>query len=218
MAAVLAIHHSREFEGILADKYGNDPFVWAQPFLWSHCHARSRPSDFGMGKKPPLVRGRDAVFFLTIHPKTRKLVCDCVFVIDKVLPIADAETQFPRHHPARHYHFDQQRNGHHTNSAVTRLGSKKLSFVLDPPMPIGSWVEAYVRRTGTPVSKYFRSKKIKNVRVVTRDASGLYNRILRWSRGKGHRAHNVLSIQSLLATMRPSYRASGPIILRRNDA
>ena len=217
MAVVLALHHSRQFNGILADKYGNDPFVWVQPFLWSHCHARSRPSYFGKATKPPFVRGRDAVFFLTYHPRTMRLVCDCVFVIDKVLSIADAEAQFPRHHPARHFHFDQLRNTHHTNSALTRLGDEKLSFVLDPPMPVGSWIEKYVRRTNTTVSNYFRSKKIKNVRVVTQDANGLYNKAFRWSKSKGHRAHYKLSIRSLLSTMRPLCPAQGPTIWHRGE-
>lgn len=211
MAAVLAIHHSRYFGEILADKYGNDPFVWEQPFLWSHCHARSRPKDFGRAIAPPFVRGHDAVFFLTLQPVTRKLVCDCVFVIDQVLPIATAEARFARHHPVRHYHFDQQRNPHHKESSVTRLGSKRFSFVLDPPMPIGSWIEQYVRHSKITVQNYFRTKRIKNVRVVTRDANGLYNRVLRWTRGKGHKAHAVLPMRSLCSTMRPSYPAQAPM-------
>ena len=218
MAAVLAIHHSRQFEGILADKYGNDPFVWARPFLWSHCHARSRKKDFGKATTPPFVKGHDAVFFVTLHPKTKKLVCDCVFVIDNMLSIEDAEAKFPRNHPVRHFHFDQRRNAHHKNSAVTRLGSEKLSFVLDPPMPIGPWIEQHIRRTKTTVANYFRSKKIKNVRVITQDANGLYNRALRWSKGRGHRAHTVLSLRTLRQTIHPSRRAPGPIIWRRGEA
>ncbi|MDD2775652.1 MAG: hypothetical protein PHU06_06835 [Gallionella sp.] len=213
MAAVLAFHHCSQFGRVLADKYGNDPFVWVMPFLWSHCHARSRPKTFGEAKNPPFVRGRDAVFFVTHHPKTRKLVCDCVFVIDKVMQIKDAEAYFPISHPARHFHFDhgQSRNPHHVHSSLTRIADTKLSFVLDPPMPIDWWIEQYVRYTGNPVSKYFQAKRIKNVRVIDRDANGLYNRTLKWTRRRGHGAHAVLPMRDLRLTVRPSHPANGQI-------
>lgn len=220
MAAVIALHHSRQFNGIVADRYGNDPFVWVRPFLWSHCHARSRPNDFGKATTPPFVRGHDAVFFCTHHPRTGKLVCDCVFVIAQVVKIADAEARFPRFHPVRHFHFDQHqnRNPYHIKSTLTRIGHKELSFLLDPPMPIGTWIEQYVRSGKLTVTKYFQGKRIKNVRVITKNANELYNRALRWSKGRGHRKIGRLSMHSLRMTMCPSYPAEGPIIWRRDEA
>jgi hypothetical protein len=205
MAAILAYHHCCTFNGVLADKYGNDPFVWVQPFLWSHCHARSRPKTFGAAKTAPFVRGRDAVFFVTHHPRTKVLVCDCVFVIDKVVPIAAAEACFPVTHPARHFHFDQSRNPHHKKSSLTRLAHTRFSFVLDPPMPIGRWINDYVRKTNTCVETYFRSKRIKNVRIIVKNADALYNRTLRWGNQKMHRVYRSLPIQGLVSTVPPLF-------------
>jgi hypothetical protein len=210
MAAVLAFHHTSPFGTALGDRYGNDPFVWVRPFLWSHCHARSRSSTFGMACIPPLVHERDAVFFLS-HDRDNKLVCDCVFVIAETWPIASAEVRFPPQHPARHYHFDQRRNPHHVSSARTRIADEVRSFVPDPPMPIGRWISGYVSAQSLTVHQYFAMNKIKNVRIVTRDAEGLYKRVVSWSKEPGHRRRKVLSMRHLRRSLPPEFPGSKPI-------
>lgn len=212
MAAVLAFHHTVPFGGPLADRFGNDPFVWVSPFLWSHCHARSRPATFGLANKPPLVRGCDAAFFLTSEPSSGRLLCDCVFVVGQVIPIAAAEATFPPAHPARHYHFDQDRSPHHFRSNLTRIADPRYSFVLDPPMPIGRWISRYVFRRSLSVHMYFRSEKIKNVRVISADADNLYDRLCAWTRLPGHSARRVLPMRGLRSALAPPFPSHTPIV------
>lgn len=214
MAAVLAFHHTVQFGSALADKYGNDPFVWVSPFLWSHCHARSRPRTFGLGLIPPFVHGKDAIFFVSRAPISGKIVCDCVFVIDEILEISVAERQFPMGHPVRHYHFDHgpRRCPTHQNSTLTRIANPKLSFVVDPPMPIDGWIQHYVRASTQDVLTYFKSKRRKNVRIVTLSADGLYDRVLCWCALPGHTRKAVLPMRSLLNSITPVHPAPGPII------
>jgi hypothetical protein len=210
MAAILAPHHGNLSAGFMADRYGNDPFVWSSPFVWSHCHARSRSQDFGHARTGPFVFGMDAVFFVSIHPQTRKLVCDCVFVIDDVLPIRVAEESYPPGHPVRHYHFDQNRNKHHEGSSLTRVADTKTSFVPHPPAPIGRWIEAHVAERKLSTIEYFKLPKRRNVRVVVTDAQGIYDRLVAWCRRPGHRRLSVLPPSSLQA-IRCDYPAEGQI-------
>ena len=129
--------------------------------------------------------------------QNQELVCDCVFVIGKVLPIREAEAQYAACHPIRHYHFDQNREPHHKNSTLTRVADSQTSFIPDPPAPIGTWIQSYVVNSKLSVHEYFKLKKIKNVRAVTTDPQGLYNRINEWSSKPGHQKLAVLPLSSL---------------------
>ena len=199
MAAVLAPHHTSRATGYVADRYGNDPFVWVQPFLWSHCHARSRSPTFGQSAHGPFVEGKDAVFFVSHDPASDQVVCDCVFVIEEVLPIEEVEARFAASHPIRHYHFDQSRSKHHLQSTLTRVANSSTSFVLDPPMPLGPWIESHVKQRSMPVLEYFSLKKRKNVRVVTTDAQGIYERCVEWTSMPSHRTLASLPLETLRA-------------------
>lgn len=212
VAAVLAFHHGARFGGAVADTYGNDPFVWVSPFLWSHCHARSRPASFGRGTKAPFVRDKDAVFFLSRPPGYDDIVFDCVFVIRAVCSIASVEGTFRPTHPARHYHFDQARSRYHKASALTRIADGDLSFVPEPPMPLGQWIEEHVAPGKLTVADYFGMRKRKNVRIVTADANGLYDRLVNWTQRPGHSRHIQLAMPSLLAAVNPTFPAPGPIV------
>ncbi len=218
MAAILAPHHGNVSAGFMADRYGNDPFVWTSPFVWSHCHARSRSRDFGLARRGPLVFGKDAVFFVTVAPQTRRIVCDCVLVIDGVLCIRAAEATYPLGHPIRHYHFDQDRDPHHKRSSLTRIADAKRSFVPHPPAPIGPWIEAHVAKRKLPALEYFGLPKRRNVRIVQRDAQAIYDRVLAWCTKPGRQKLNVLPLNSLQA-IHCKYPAEGQIawgLLRHN--
>jgi hypothetical protein len=210
MAAVLAPHHATKVGRHVADRYGNDPFVWVSPFLWSHCHARSRSRDFGLGVGGPLVHGKDAVFFLSTDPETNDVLVDCVFLIAEVAAIGEAEARFAPSHPARHYHFDQQRSPKHLRSELTRIADPELSFLPSPPMPLGAWIENHLAPRSMPALDYFRLKKRKNVRVVISDAQGLYDRLLAWSKLPGHSALKCLPLRTL-RQIAPLYPANWPI-------
>lgn len=170
MTAILAPHHGRVTLGDMADRYGNDPYVWTSPFLWSHCHARSRARDFGSATASQFVHGRDAVFFVAHNHLTQQLCCDCVFVVAESVSIQSAAAQYPPTHAASHYHFDHLRNPAHQKREITRFADSSLSFVPHPPMPIDDWIEDYVDRRRQTVLEYFSTKRRKNVRVITRDA------------------------------------------------
>ncbi len=43
MAGYLIHHRSHLFDGIRADYYRNDPYVWFSPYLWSFCHSIKDP-------------------------------------------------------------------------------------------------------------------------------------------------------------------------------
>ena len=68
MAGYLAYHRTRLYAGIVADLYGNDPFVWVTPFVWSHCHARDRPRWFGDQPRVPVCTARMSCFSQGIIP------------------------------------------------------------------------------------------------------------------------------------------------------
>lgn len=197
MSSILAIHHSENIGGYIADKYGNDPFVWVEPFLWSHCHARSRQADFGLAKTGSLVFGKDTVFWVSIDQRTDELFCDCIFVVDKFLKIEDAENKFAASHPARHYHFDQKINPYHAESARTFIANSNYSFVIHPPMPIGSWIDEHVEKRKLSVLEYFRMGKRKNVRIITARASEIYERAKCWCAQPNHSEIGVLPLNSL---------------------
>lgn len=195
MAAFVALHHGALIGDHVADRYGNDPWVWTIPFVWSHCHARPRNKEFGNATIGSCVHGKDAMFFLTFLPDGG-LVCDCVLVIAEVLPIKVVEQRYLPTHPIRHYHFDQERNPYHEKSALTRLADAKLSFVPHPPAPIDTWIENYIEKREKPLHEYFSDKRIKNVRKVT-DAQGLYDRIVCWCDSSGSQRLTNLPLQTL---------------------
>ncbi|MDP2449915.1 MAG: hypothetical protein Q8M93_15800 [Polaromonas sp.] len=150
------------------------------------------------------------VFFVSTDFESGEVVFDCVFVIGEVLSISDAETRFPNAHPARHYHFDQERCPSHKLSTLTRIADPTASFIPTPPMPLGSWIECHVSARSMPVLDYFRMKKRKNVRVVTHDAQGIYDRLVQWSKMPGHAALACLPMQTL-REIQPEYPAEGAI-------
>jgi hypothetical protein len=182
--------------------------------LWSHCHARSRPLTFGLRAFPPFVRGGDAVFFVSSSSSSGRIVCDCVFVVESVRPIGAVERTFRATHPVRHYHFDHGpgRSPHHRNSTHTRLADPALSFVVDPPMPLGAWIARHVTHRKLTVLDYFATKKRKNVRIITANADALYDRLLRWCRRPGHSRRAHLPMPGLLSAVPPAYPARGPIV------
>ena len=210
MTTVLAPHHVDRRHGYISDRYGNDPFVWTAPFLWSHCHARSRSPSFGFALSGTRVHGKDAVFFVGNDPESNEPFIDCVFLVAEVVAIGLAESRFSQSDPARHYHFDQARSPHHEKSKLTRVADPIYSFVPHPPMPLGLWIENHVEQRSMSVIDYFRLRKRRNVRMVTVDAQGLYERVVQWSKINGRSALSRLPAESLKG-VRLDYPAVGEI-------
>lgn len=196
MAAYFAYHHTKLHAGIVGDRYGNDPFCWVSPFVWSHCHARSRPRTFGVDPRPPFVNGRDAIFFAGHHPETGDLVIDSVLVLDRMLPIAEAEAQWHPSHPIRHYHFDQNRQSAHENSDRTWIACPEFSFVVHPAMPIGDWIEDYVSPTRVTIADYFGQRLRKSARHLAHPQR-LYDMVVAWAGKPGHARLDRIPLETL---------------------
>jgi len=171
MAAFIALHHARLFNGVIADKYGNDPWVWSSPFLWSHCNARPRAASFGMATHGPLVNGRDAMFFCSWHPGDNELVFDAVLVFETVRPIREVEALYASTHPVRHYHFDQDRVKWHRNSHRTWIADENLSFTLHPAMRLPASIDEHLS-PGIPLRDYFAMTRPKSARKIVHNAQG----------------------------------------------
>ncbi|WP_194725556.1 hypothetical protein [Noviherbaspirillum malthae] len=152
------------------------------------------------------------MFFVTHDQITKQLFCDCVFVVADVVPINAAAALYPPSHAASHYHFDHGlgRNPSHQHSNTTRFADRDLSFVPHPPMPIGNWIESHVDRRGQTVVDYFATKRRKNVRIITRRAQELYDRIVAWTDQPGHQRLSRLPLSSL-QPIPPDYPAAQPI-------
>ena len=174
MAAIVAFHHGITTQGIAIDKYRNDPFVWSRPFLWSHCHARRMPSNFGSGIVGPTFKGHDVVFFVHLG-QNNDVFCDCVFVIDHVNHYSLVEATYVPAHPSRHYHFDVGRFPAHANSNTTYIANNSLSFLPSPPVQVTPWIDSYLHPAKMSLKNYLVGKGRKSHRVVDRDANKVYD-------------------------------------------
>lgn len=82
MRGYVAYHRSHPYDGIRADYYRNDPYVWFSPYLWSFCHLNQRPRiEIGM-----------KVLWLSKVDET--YVCDLVFIVEEILPFQEALARF----------------------------------------------------------------------------------------------------------------------------
>lgn len=178
MAAIVAYHHGIAVGTIAVDVYRNDPFVWSQPYLWSHCHTRQMQSTFGLGKVGSMINNQDVVFF--VHRGTDgEVYCDCVFVIESVEDYFTAEATYSPQHPARHYHFDAGRCPAHVNTKKTYIANNKLSFLPSPPVLVTPWIDGFLRPAKLSLREYVAMPRRKSHRVVVRNAANIYCRIAR---------------------------------------
>jgi hypothetical protein len=128
-------HKSYLFDGIRADFYRNDPYVWFSPYLWSFCHLNQHPRvDKGM-----------TVLWLS-KDETGTFVCDLVFVVGEIVAFADAwemygplDQDLARRHFAQGaaYHEEVRRPG-----AKTYVANMARSFIPHPAVPLEAEVDA----------------------------------------------------------------------------
>jgi hypothetical protein len=130
MRGYLVNHHSKLWDGIRADIYRNDPYVWADPYLWTFCHTNQRPRvDAGM-----------TVLWMS-KDEDAKYVCDLVFVVGEVLPFHEALSRFRTRDrgialdhflPGIEYHFDYVRQTY----ARTFVADMSRSFIPQPAVEL----------------------------------------------------------------------------------
>lgn len=82
MRGYLIHHRSSLYEGIRADYYHNDPYVWFSPYLWSFCHLNQHP----------LINKGMKILWLSKANNT--FVCDLVFVVGEIMPYQEAKRTF----------------------------------------------------------------------------------------------------------------------------
>src|SRR5688572_29512919 len=101
MAGYVVHHKSSLYDGIRADFYYNDPYVWFDPYLWSFCH---------LNQNPRIERGM-TVLWITKADGT--FVCDLVFVVSEILPFREALSLFRgQDSNLARYHFDKGMSAH----------------------------------------------------------------------------------------------------------
>ncbi len=146
MKGYLAHHYSKLWDGVRADVYRNDPYVWATPYLWSFCHTGQRPK----------VEPGMTVLWISKDDENR-FVCDLVFVVAEILPFAEGLAGFRQTDdgvaldhflPGIEYHFNYIRKSY----AKTYVADMEHSYIPHPAVEVEQEIDQ-VRLSEWPESK-----------------------------------------------------------------
>jgi hypothetical protein len=133
VAGYLVHHQSYLFDGVRADYYRNDPYVWFAPCLWSFCHPNQRPR---------IERGM-TVLWLSKADGT--YVCDLVFVVGEILPFHAALGRYSHEDAGLvKWHFERGRRRHREverPDAKTYVADMARSYIPHPAVPIEAAVD-----------------------------------------------------------------------------
>lgn len=144
MPGYLIHHRSHLYDGVRADYYRNDPYVWFSPFLWSFCHLNQKP------------RVENGMTILWCSKADGSFVCDLVMVVGEIIPFQEA-----RH---RYAHLDAELGARHFEQGiryhpeVLQVGAKTYvadmsrSYIPHPAVPIEREVDS-LRAREKPLSK-----------------------------------------------------------------
>ena len=140
-------HKTTESLGIRADYYGNDPYVWRSPYLWSFCHLNQNP------------RVEHGMTILWLSKADGIYVCDLVFVVGEILPFQTAQQLFaPRNPDLARDHFERGSRAHPEvwrPDAKTYVADMLRSYIPSPAVDIENDVDE-IRRREKPESKPLR--------------------------------------------------------------
>lgn len=139
------IHHkSALYDGIRADYYRNDPYVWFSPYLWSFCHLNQN------------LRVEEGMTVLWCSKADATYVCDLVMVVDEILPFNVAFERFASQDAdLEHRHFERGMRHHpevQREGAKTYVADMKRSYIPHPAVPIEGEVDV-LRAMEKPGSK-----------------------------------------------------------------
>jgi hypothetical protein len=135
MTGYLIHHHSKLWDGVRADLYRNDPYVWAAPYLWSFCHTNQRPR----------VEPGMTVLWISKDDENR-FVCDLVFVVAEALSFTTGLERFLRTDrgialdhflPGIKYHYEYVKQPY----AKTYVADMSRSFIPDPAVELEADVD-----------------------------------------------------------------------------
>src|ERR1700694_5989830 len=131
-----AIHHkSKLYDGVRADLYRNDPYVWFSPYLWSFCHLNQNP------------RIEPGMTVLWLSKTNGTFVCDLVFVVQRAVPFNDAvEHYMPLDKDLAEWHFRPGMIYHAAQlakaTAMTYIADMDRSYIPHPAVPLEREVDA----------------------------------------------------------------------------
>lgn len=138
MAGYIVHHKSYLYDGIRADYYRNDPYVWFTPYLWSFCHLNQNP------------RIEPGMTILWITKSVRTFVCDLVFVVGEILPFREALSLYRGQDDGlAHHHFDRGMAAHPEvmrEKAKTYVADMERSYIPHPAVPIEAEIDEMRRR------------------------------------------------------------------------
>lgn len=139
MRGYVAFHRTALYDGIRADAYRNDPYVWFVPYLWSFCHLNQRPR----------VTAGMTVLWLS-RDDAGTYVCDLVFVVQEVLPYRAARARYASlDTDLGRLHFEQGEEFHGEvvrPGALTYVADMGRSYIPHPSVPIEADIDAVRRR------------------------------------------------------------------------
>jgi hypothetical protein len=128
MAGYIIHHKSALYDGVRADLYQNDPYVWFEPYLWSFCHLNQNP------------RVEKGMTVLWVTKADGTFVCDLVFVVEEILPFREALNIYPgRDAGLARLHFQNGMAAHPEvmrRRAKTYVADMGRSYIPHPAVPI----------------------------------------------------------------------------------
>jgi hypothetical protein len=129
------IHHrSHLYDGVRADYYRNDPYVWFSPYLWSFCHLNQNP------------RVEEGMTVLWCSKADGTYVCDLVMVVGEILPFQAALNRFAsQDDELAQRHFDQGMRSHpevFRDRAKSYVADMARSYIPHPAVFIEQEVDA----------------------------------------------------------------------------
>lgn len=133
MRGYLMRHKTILYDGILADAYFNDPYVWFFPYLWSFCHAKQARIEVGMK-------------ILWLSKVDGMYCCDLVFVVGEILPLEAARALYTSNDTdLEAYHFRQGLEAH-PDMELTFVADMKHSYIPHPAVPLEAEVNTALKR------------------------------------------------------------------------
>ncbi len=144
MRGYLAHHRSHLYDGVRADYYRNDPYVWFSPYLWRFCRLNQHP------------RVEEGMTIVWCSNADGRYVCDLVMVVGEILPFRAALERYSRQDDelARR-HFERGMRHHSEVQRVdvkTYVADMSRSYIPHPAVPIEREVDAF-RIEERPTSK-----------------------------------------------------------------
>lgn len=140
MRGYLLFHKYKDVQGYAVDKYGYDPFVWHNPYLWSFCRLnmmagksiqrRDHPSDL-------------VILWLTRVDNHSSFCCSLVFYIADKKPLSVAKAQYPL--AQRHFQEGEKEHYHYYHAVPEHfclIADMNRSYLPKPAVPIEDLVDS----------------------------------------------------------------------------